>query len=123
LKPRSNGSAASSRDTPTSTSQSGGGKANPFGAAKPREQVLQQRGVDIKSLDDKFEKKSKSTSSSAQQSWSPAQKAQVQAVRAELTRLEALWRDANEKELPEEVYRLQAQTKREELNQLLAAFK
>jgi hypothetical protein len=113
---------ATSQKATTSSSNSHGGKSNPFGAAKPREQVLQQRGVDIQTLDDKFEKKSKSSSSSSQtQSWSSAQKAQVQAVRLELTRLEALWREANEKELPEEVYRQQAAAKRDELNQLLAA--
>ena len=46
----------------------------------------------------------------------------IESVRQELTRLETLWRQANEKELPEEVYRVQAEAKREELKNLMAQF-
>ena len=46
----------------------------------------------------------------------------LEAVRQELTRLETLWRQANEKELPEETYRVQAEAKREELKTLMAQF-
>lgn len=43
-------------------------------------------------------------------------------MRAELTKVEALLRDANENELPEEAFRVQVEAKREELNSLMEKF-
>lgn len=91
-------------------------KSNPFGSAKPREQVLRQRGVDVKSLDAKFEEKARVSR------YSEDQEAQIAAIQKELTHFEALWREANEKELPEELYRVQAEAKREELTSLMKKF-
>lgn len=112
LKPRSNrGIQIEPPLSPASSS-----KSNPFGAAKPREQVLRQRGIDVKSLDAKFEEKAKITK------FTTEQEEQIETVRQELTHLETLWRQANEKELPEEVYRVQAEAKRQELKNLMAQF-
>jgi hypothetical protein len=55
-------------------------------------------------------------------SFTPQQEMEVEALRAELTKVEALLRDANERELPEEVFRVQVETKREELNSLMEKF-
>lgn len=46
----------------------------------------------------------------------------MEAIRAELTKAEALLRDANEKELPEEKFRLQVEAKREELSSIMEKF-
>lgn len=113
MKPRSNRRNQVNVEPPQLSSSP---KSNPFGAAKPREQVLRQRGVDVKSLDAKFEEKAKGCKFSDQQ------EEKIEAVRQELTRLESLWRAANEKELPEEVYRVQAEAKREELKNIMAQF-
>lgn len=77
---------------------------------------MRQRGIDVKSLDAKFEEKAKITK------FTTEQEEQIETVRQELTQLETLWRQANEKELPEEVYRVQAEAKREELKNLMAQF-
>jgi predicted phage gp36 major capsid-like protein len=50
------------------------------------------------------------------------QEAQIEAVRSELTKAEDRFREANEKELPEELFRVQAEEKRNELNDLVAKF-
>mmetsp|Transcript_4466 Transcript_4466/g.8498 ORF Transcript_4466/g.8498 Transcript_4466/m.8498 type:complete len:236 (+) Transcript_4466:94-801(+) len=96
-------------------------KPNPFGAAKPRELILQQRGVDVQTLDAKFELKAAhyERTTGSNNGWTPAQRANVEAVRRDLERLELQWRDANEKELPEETYRLAVKAKRDELHTLL----
>ena len=112
MKPRSN--RRIQIEPPLSPASSS--KSNPFGAAKPREQVLRQRGIDVKSLDAKFEEKAKITK------FTTEQEEQIETVRQELTHLETLWRHANEKELPEEVYRVQAEAKRQELKNLMAQF-
>ena len=78
---------------------------------------MRQRGIDVQSLDAKFEAKAKSLTK-----FTLPQEEQLEVVRQELTRLEALWREANEKELPEEVYRVQAEAKREELKNLMKDF-
>ena len=93
-------------------------KPNPFGSAKPRELILQQRGVDVQSLDAKFEAKVHAAQGHVD-GLTPSQQAQVEAVRQSLTRLELQWRDANEKELPEEKFRLAVEAKRDELHTLL----
>ena len=114
MKPRSN--RRIEVEPPLSPGADSSKKSNPFGAAKPREQVLRQRGIDVKSLDAKFEAKAKITKFSTQQ------EEEIERVRQELTRLEAQWRQANEKELPEEVFRVQAEAKRQELKNLMAQF-
>lgn len=101
---------------PPLSPQTNKSKSNPFGSAKPRELVLKEKGVDVKSLDAKFEAKAKVSRFSSEQ------EAQIESVRQELTRLEALWRDANEKELPEETYRLKVEGKRDELKKLMTEF-
>lgn len=70
----------------------------------------------MKSFDAKFEQKAQVSK------FSPAQEEKIESVRQELTRLENLWREANEKELPEEPYRAQAEAKREELKNLMNRF-
>jgi hypothetical protein len=82
----------------------------------PRETVLRQRGIDIKSFDAKFEHKAKVSK------FSPEEEEKIEQVRKELSHLESLWRDANEKELPEEVYRVQAEAKREILKNMMKRF-
>lgn len=120
LKPRSNRNVQVDNAPPSpplSPTTKTKKKSDPFGAAKPREQVLRQRGVDVKTLDAKYEAKAKQFSQ-----FTAAEQEEMEAVRQELTRLEALWREANEKELPEEVYRVQAEAKREELKELMKKF-
>lgn len=73
--------------------------------------------MDVRSLDASYERKAQST-----KTFTAAQRAQLETVRRELTRAEAQWRDANERELPEEVHRLQAEAKREELKALMQQF-
>mmetsp|Transcript_33262 Transcript_33262/g.67113 ORF Transcript_33262/g.67113 Transcript_33262/m.67113 type:complete len:170 (-) Transcript_33262:1061-1570(-) len=54
LKPRSaEGAAEAARSDATG----GKAKSNPFGAAKPREEVLQKKGVDVKLVDSRIDKK------------------------------------------------------------------
>jgi len=50
------------------------------------------------------------------------QEAEIEAVRAQLTAAEKEWREANEKELPEESFRVEAEAKRKELNDLMEKF-
>lgn len=117
LKPRSNRfNQVDAVADPPLAPNSKGNKSNPFGSAKPRELVLKEKGVDVRSLDAKFEAKAKVSKFSVEQ------EAQIEAVREELTRLETMWREANEKELPEEMYRVKAEAKREELKVLLKKF-
>ena len=84
LKPRSVRPIDDTNASRPATTSSG--KANPFGAAKPREQVLQQRGVDVGQLDSKFERKARV------HHYSMEQERQLEEVREELSRLEELWR-------------------------------
>lgn len=50
------------------------------------------------------------------------QNRQVEALRAEVTSIEEKLREANENELPEEEYRVAAEEKRAELNDLMKEF-
>ena len=50
------------------------------------------------------------------------QEAQLDVIRSELTEAESRFREANEKELPEEVFRIQVASKRKELNELVDKF-
>lgn len=99
-----------------SLSSKQGGSNNPFGAALPREEILQQRGLDVAKIDDFFEKKA------AVRSYTAAQEAELETVRAQLGAITAELRHANEHELPEETFRLAEQAKRQELNDLVEKF-
>mmetsp|Transcript_21099 Transcript_21099/g.38162 ORF Transcript_21099/g.38162 Transcript_21099/m.38162 type:complete len:302 (-) Transcript_21099:159-1064(-) len=97
---------------------SGGGssKSNPFGAAKPREEVLASKGIDASLVDKRVERKASVPRLSAEQD------RQVEGLRAELTDIEEKLREANEMELPEEDFRVAAEEKRGELNELMEGF-
>ena len=77
---------------------------------------MQKRGIDVRALDSRIEKKAEIPSLTRDQ------EVEVEAVRTELTKAEAAWREANEKELPEEVFRLRVEEKRKELNDLMEKF-
>mmetsp|Transcript_49529 Transcript_49529/g.73660 ORF Transcript_49529/g.73660 Transcript_49529/m.73660 type:complete len:255 (-) Transcript_49529:684-1448(-) len=111
LKPRSSQGVAQA-----SFSSSRKAASNPFGAAKPREEVLADKGIDAKLIDERIQKKSEVVRLTRDQ------EEEVEAVRAELNYAEKEMREANEKELPEEKYRVMAETKRNELNDLIAKF-
>eukprot|EP00816_Leptocylindrus_hargravesii_P003936 CAMPEP_0196825852 /NCGR_PEP_ID=MMETSP1362-20130617/93297_1 /TAXON_ID=163516 /ORGANISM="Leptocylindrus danicus, Strain CCMP1856" /LENGTH=214 /DNA_ID=CAMNT_0042206351 /DNA_START=618 /DNA_END=1262 /DNA_ORIENTATION=+ len=91
-------------------------KSNPFGDAKPREEVLQIRGVDPAKMDQILECKA------SVKVFTENQNLELEAVRAELTKAEAKLREANEKELPEEAHRVVVEAKRNELNALVKKF-
>lgn len=118
LKPRSVGTTPAA-ELPRSArprSRSISSKGDPFGAALPREQVLKQRGIDPSEQDSRFELKAEVAH------FTPEQEAEVEAVQAQLTKLEREWRNANENELPEEQIRTAAESKRTELNALMKKF-
>lgn len=91
-------------------------KSDPFGAAVPREQVLEKRGVDVKKVDDKIERKA------AVSKFTVAQEEEIEQVRTQLTKITEELRNANENELPEENFRVEAEAKRKELNDLMEKF-
>lgn len=92
-------------------------KSNPFGAAKPREEVLAGRGIDVRLADERIQKKASNVHfNQKQETW-------LETVRAELTVAEENLREANENEMPEEVFRVIVEQKRKELNNLLEKFK
>lgn len=107
------------RSATASHDHSGGGhgaKSNPFGAAKPREEVLASKGIDATLVDKRVERKASVPRLTAEQD------KQVETLRAELTETEEKLREANEMELPEEDLRVAAEAKREELNELVKGF-
>eukprot|EP00580_Thalassiosira_gravida_P007770 CAMPEP_0201627478 /NCGR_PEP_ID=MMETSP0493-20130528/2646_1 /ASSEMBLY_ACC=CAM_ASM_000838 /TAXON_ID=420259 /ORGANISM="Thalassiosira gravida, Strain GMp14c1" /LENGTH=161 /DNA_ID=CAMNT_0048097931 /DNA_START=203 /DNA_END=684 /DNA_ORIENTATION=+ len=110
LKPRS--------ATAGKSTASGGGhsKSNPFGAAKPREEVLASKGIDASLVDKRVEQKASVARLTADQD------REVEDLRKELTEIEEKLREANEMELPEEDFRVAAEEKREELNGLVKGF-
>lgn len=87
-----------------------------FGGGKPREEVLAQRGVDASALDKRIEHQVKA------HHYTPEQEKKIERVRAELTEAEGHLREANEKELPEEEYRVQVEDKRRTLHSLMQEF-
>jgi len=117
LKPRS-AAAAQAQDAhpPAASSSSGSSKSNPFGAAKPREEVLASKGIDASLVDKRVERKASVARLTADQD------RQVEGLRKELTDIEEKLREANEMELPEEDFRVAAEEKRNELNVLLKGF-
>ncbi|KAL3816073.1 hypothetical protein ACHAXA_009711 [Cyclostephanos tholiformis] len=114
LKPRSANPGSS--DPSSSSSSSGGSKSNPFGAAKPREEVLASKGIDASLVDMRVERKASVARLTAEQD------RRVEALRKELTDVEERLREANEMELPEEDLRVESESKRDELNALIASF-
>jgi len=108
LKPRS---ARANRQRQSSST-----KGNLFGDAKPREEILQKRGVDVQTIDSKFERKA------AVLQYTPDQEEQLEAVREQLETASQALREANEQELPEEAFRVAEDAKRKELNALLEQF-
>ncbi|KAL7532086.1 hypothetical protein ACHAWF_004008 [Thalassiosira exigua] len=111
LKPRSANAGSTSQDP---SPRAGG--SNPFGAAKPREEVLASKGIDASLVDKRVERKASVPRLTAEQD------RQVEDLRAELTDIELKLREANEMELPEEDFRIAAEEKREELNVLVKGF-
>lgn len=116
LKPRSTAGSTggASQQQPRQSSLSS--KGNPFGAAKPREEILQQRGLDVSVQDSKFERKA------AVRTYSVQQASELEVIREQLSKVTADLRHANEHELPEEVYREQETAKRQQLNDLVEKF-
>jgi Plant specific eukaryotic initiation factor 4B len=101
---------------PVAVSPRKGHSVNPFGAAVPREEILQQRGIPVAAMDDKFERKA------AVRHYTVEQDAELERVRLELETITEHLRNANEQELPEEAFRQAEQDKRHELNSLLEQF-
>ena len=92
-------------------------KENPFGSAKPREEVLARKGIDFHVIDDRIQNKSCVVHFSRDQEF------QLRKLQDELEMAQEKWRDANEKELPEEQWRLLVERKRRALNDLMAQYK
>jgi hypothetical protein len=115
LKPRS----AHAGQEPVAASgrtKSRSAKGNPFGAAVPREQVLKTRGIDASVMDASIERKANVLHFTSEQ------EAELEAVRVALTKAEKDLLEANENELPEETFRIKAEAKRKELNDLMSKF-
>lgn len=114
LKPRS---AHASQDTaPPRRAKTRSSKGDPFGAAVPREQVLKSRGIDASVMDASIERKANVLHFTSEQ------EAELEAVRVSLTKAEKELLEANENELPEETFRIKAEAKRRELNDLMTKF-
>jgi len=111
LKPRSAQGVSAAQQAASASA-----KSNPFGAAKPREQVLAEKGVDPKLVDSRIEKKAEVSHLTKEQ------EEEVEAVRKELTEAEIKLREANEMELPEETYRVKYDEKKKELNGIVEKF-
>lgn len=77
---------------------------------------MKQRGIDAATIDSRFEKKA------AVAHYSGSQEIEIEAVRAELTKLEHKLREANEMELPEEEFRAAVDSKRDELAVLMKKY-
>jgi hypothetical protein len=82
----------------------------------PREEILQKRGLDVAVMDSKFERKA------APRTYTVTQEAELEVLRAQLTKVTAELRHANEHELPEESFRAAETAKRQELNDLVEHF-
>lgn len=107
MKPRS----ARQPRTRSLSSKAGGSL---FGNARPREEILQQRGVDVQNLDTCFERKAKI--------YHDDQQEQLNKVRNQLATIHKDWKFANQNELPEAKFRGLEEAKRKELNDLLEQF-
>jgi hypothetical protein len=114
LKPRS--AHAGQEPVASGRTKSRSAKGNPFGAAVPREQVLKTRGIDASVMDASIERKANVLHFTSEQ------EAELEAVRVALTKAEKDLLEANENELPEETFRIKAEAKRKELNDLMTKF-
>jgi hypothetical protein len=114
LKPRS--AHAGQEPAASGRTKSRSAKGNPFGAAVPREQVLKTRGIDASVMDATIERKANVLHFTSEQ------EAELEAVRVALTKAEKDLLEANENELPEETFRIKAEAKRKELNDLMSKF-
>jgi hypothetical protein len=114
LKPRS--AHAGQEPVASGRTKSRSAKGNPFGAAVPREQVLKTRGIDASVMDASIERKANVLHFTSEQ------EAELEAVRVALTKAEKDLLEANENELPEETFRIKAEAKRKELNDLMSKF-
>ena len=94
--------------TTATTSSTTSNSKNPFGLAKPREVVLQQRGIDPMEQNQRIEQKALIPR------YTDEQEAVLETIRDELTKITEELREANEMELPEEEYRLAEDAKRKE---------
>ena len=92
-------------------------KENPFGSAKPREEVLARKGIDFHTIDNRIEKKSDMVHFSREQD------IQLRRLENDLVEAEEKLRDANERELPEEKLKKAVENKRRALNDLMSRFK
>lgn len=110
LKPRSTKKPSESSGTSAASSSS------PFGAAKPREEVLAQKGIDPKLVDERIQKKATPLR------FTKEQEEELEILRAGLTKVEEELRDANERELPEEKFRVETERRRKELNEVMKNF-
>lgn len=93
------------------------GKSNPFGAARPREETLLAKGVDVKEMDAKLESRT-----TAAKRLTRMQREEADIASARVARAEAALREANEKEMPENALLADLEAKRAELAQLLEKF-
>ena len=91
--------------------------SNPFGDAKPREEVLTNKGIDVRAMDRKTELKAQAAHRLTRQ-----QREEADAIAAEVKHAEEALREANEKELPENALRATLEQKRKELNDLMEQF-
>lgn len=115
LKPRSVGGTSKAPST-SDASPRGGSSSNPFGSAKPREEVLANKGIDAKLIDERIQKKASVLHLTRDQ------ELQVTTLQKELDQIQKTRREANEKELPEEQYRIEEEKKKKELNELMKEF-
>mmetsp|Transcript_64530 Transcript_64530/g.76399 ORF Transcript_64530/g.76399 Transcript_64530/m.76399 type:complete len:212 (+) Transcript_64530:163-798(+) len=112
LKPRSVGTSRTPQSQPSPRSSS----SNPFGNAKPREEVLAGKGIDAKLVDARIQKKATTLHLTRDQEM------QVNTLQRELDQIQKSRREANEKELPEEHFRIAEEKKKKELNDLMKQF-
>ena len=94
----------------------GGAKSNPFGAAKPREEVLAAAGVNAAEFDKKIEKKA------APVRLTREQEEEIAAIQAELAFAEGELKEANENELPEWDLQVKVNEKKRDLDTAVAKF-
>lgn len=92
-------------------------KKNPFGSAKPREEVLAKKGIDFHIIDERITKKSTVAH------YTRVQDMHLKKLQDELTKAEEIWRNANENELPEDELRVVVEEKRRVLNDCMVRYK
>ncbi len=92
-------------------------KPNPFGSAKPREEVLAKKGIDFHDIDERIQKKASVAHFTKEQEF------RIQMLQNDLTQAEDALRQANEKELPEVTLVEAVEKKRRALNDLMNKYK